>query len=996
MVRQAFGGWRSWCVLLVLVAAAGTSAAQTAGDIVLYAADVSTTHGRWAMVPDTSAAIGLRLEHGDEGWSTTAAPLAAPDDYVDFSFTAEAATPYRVWLRLRASGDSKWNDSVWVQFSNAQDAGGAARYRLGSTSALLVNLATDSTGAGLSAWGWQNGAYWLAQATEVSFPSAGPQTLRVQTREDGVQLDQIVLSPVTYFGAAPGLAANDPTIVAKPPALARTVFVPEGGHLQAALDAAQPGDTILLQPGAVYAGSFILGAKNGDRVVTLRTAPTAGAPGEGGRITPADAPALATIRSGTTEPAMQTEPGAHHWRVMLLEFQATAYGQGEIVRLGDGSPAQHSLAQVPHDLVLDRVYIHGDAANGQKRGVALNSAATTITGSYIADIKSVGQDSQAIAGWNGPGPYQITNNYLEASGENILFGGADPSIPNLVPSNITIADNHVAKQPSWRGGLWSVKNLLELKNARHVSVVRNTFEYTWQAAQAGYAILFTVRNQGGACPWCQVAYVRFEQNVVRHSGAGFQILGTDNIYPSLQTHDIEIRDNLINDIDPWQWGGNGYFLTLTGGPGPVTIDHNTIISDHASGLVQLDGSPIPDFRFTDNLARHNAYGFIGTDHGVGNDSIAWYLPGATIAWNVLAGANPSRYPANNAFPSDDAFESNFVSYATGDYRLVPLSTWLNAGDDGRDLGAAPTIPGTIEAEHFDEGGEGTGYHDTTAGNAGGAYRPSDVDIQPSSEGGYNVGWIGDGEWLNFSASVATAGTYAFEARVAAPVAGAVLHLEANGRDLTGPLAVPATGGWQSWTTITVPVALDAGPQILRLVFDREGANVNWIRFDAAEDAPPVGGAPVTSPPVGTALPGTLQAANYDAGGEGVGYHDDSQGNAGGQLRADDVDIESSSLGGYDVGWIASGEWLAYTVNVASAGSYQLTLRVASPYASGRLHATLGGSTTATAAVPNTGGWQNWTAITLTVSGVPAGEQTLRLQFDAGGFNVADIAVAPAP
>lgn len=100
---------------------------------------------------------------------------------------------------------------------------------------------------------------------------------------------------------------------------------------------------------------------------------------------------------------------------------------------------------VPHNLVVDRVYIHGDVTVGQKRGIGLNSASTSIVNSYIAEIKAEGQDSQAICGWNGPGPYLISNNYLEAAGENVMFGGADPAIVDLVPSDITFTRNHLFK-----------------------------------------------------------------------------------------------------------------------------------------------------------------------------------------------------------------------------------------------------------------------------------------------------------------------------------------------------------------------------------------------------------------------------------------------------------------------------------------------------------------------------------------------------------------------
>src|SRR5437660_308222 len=167
------------------------------------------------------------------------------------------------------------------------------------------------------------------------------------------------------------------------------------------------------------------------------------------------------------------------------------------ISVGSGAEWQSAI-------VNDRVYAHCDPSLGQKRGISLNSASTTITGSYIFDIKAVGQDSQAICGWNGPGPFIITNNYLEAAGENLLFGGADPAIPSLVPSDIMISGNLLSKPVAWRSQNWSVKNLFELKNARRVFVTDNVFENNWEGGQPGYAILFTVRNQDGRCPWCQV------------------------------------------------------------------------------------------------------------------------------------------------------------------------------------------------------------------------------------------------------------------------------------------------------------------------------------------------------------------------------------------------------------------------------------------------------------------------------------------------------------
>jgi hypothetical protein len=484
------------------------------------------------------------------------------------------------------------------------------------------------------------------------------------------------------FGLCTSLAYTAPSI-------ASTISVASGPELQAAIVNAQPGDTILLARGVVYTGNFTLidkgSASASTAMITIRTSGDDGLARDGERILPSMAMLLAKIQSPNSASPIQTAPGAHHWRLMLIEVVGNSLGIGDLIALGDDS--QTTLARVPHDLVLDRVYIHGDAAIGQKRGISLNSASTTITGSYIADIKAVGQDSQAICGWNGPGPYTITNNYLEAAGENLLFGGADPTIPNLVPADITIAGNLLSKQVAWRTQNWSAKNLFELKNARRVKATNNVFEYNWEGGQPGYAILFTVRNQDGRCTWCQVDHVSFTGNIVRHSAAGIQMLGTDYANPSQQTQAILIQNNVFSDIDNEHWGGNGYFMTIIGGPRDVTVDHNTIISDHGLGVIQADGPPIMQFTYTNNLAKHNSYGIIGTGHSVGSDTISSFFPASDIVSNVLAGGSPGAYPPHNSFPETQQFEAQFLSYAGGDYRLTDSSPWRGAGSDGRDLGA---------------------------------------------------------------------------------------------------------------------------------------------------------------------------------------------------------------------------------------------------------------------------------------------------------------------
>jgi hypothetical protein len=481
------------------------------------------------------------------------------------------------------------------------------------------------------------------------------------------------------------------TVVASGGRDARSVTVPAGGNLQNALNHARPGDTILLQRGATYVGNFVLPARGeGGRAITVRTIGDAGLPLEGERMTPDRAAPLAKLRSPNDSPALATAPGAHGWRLSLLEFQANRDGAGDIIALGDGSAAQHTLRHVPSGLTLDRLYIHGDPDRGQKRGIALNAGNTTIAGCHVSDIKAIEQDSQAIAGWNGPGPYIIENNYLEAAGENIMFGGADPAVPALTPSHIVVRNNVLSKRLAWKAPgapKWQVKNLFELKNARAVLVEGNVMERSWQQAQSGYAVLFTVRNQDGACSWCQVEDVQFRGNLVRDAGGGIVILGTDPIHRSRQTNNIVVRDNVFDRIDRDVWGGDGFVVLLTDAPRDVIIDHNTIVQGASGGLVKIAHGVTAGLSLTGNIASHGDDGIVGRNHRAGNDSIRTYLPGAVIAGNVIAGGDASAYPAGNLFPSLDELRRQFADFAAHDYRLVPRSPWLKGAGDGRPLGA---------------------------------------------------------------------------------------------------------------------------------------------------------------------------------------------------------------------------------------------------------------------------------------------------------------------
>jgi hypothetical protein len=304
-------------------------------------------------------------------------------------------------------------------------------------------------------------------------------------------------------------------------------------------------------------------------------------------------------------------------------------------------------------------------------------------------------------------------------------------------------------------------------------------------------------------------------------------------------------------------------------------------------------------------------------------------------------------------------------------------------------GTAAGLPGTIQAENFDDGGSGVGYFDTSATNTGGQFRSTDVDIEATSDvgGGYSVGWVAAGEWLKYSVNVGAAGTYDIEARVASSGAGGTFHIEVNGTNITGAMTVPNTGGWQAWTTIKkAGVSLAAGAQVWKVVFDAVGpsggiGNLNYIRV-----TPPAAG-PVAFGGTPAALPGVLQMENFDDGPAGAAFTDTSLGNSGGQYRATDVDIEATSDtgGGYSLGYVVAGEWLRYMVNVSTTGVYNVDVRVASAGVGGTFHIEVNGvNKTGAIAVPNTGGWQTWQTIRVPGVSLTSGAQVWRVVMDTNG------------
>jgi endonuclease/exonuclease/phosphatase family metal-dependent hydrolase len=185
--------------------------AGSTAEILITSNQLLRTAGEWRLYSDGTAANSTAIGHPDRGAAKLSQAYASPSNYAEFTFAAEAGRTYRLWIRGKADYNNYTNDSVFVQYTNSLDVNGAAVARIGTTSAHWVSI-EEGSGAGLSEWGWQDNGYgeW---GPLVKFATSGTQTLRLQTREDGLRIDQIVLSSSTYLNAAPGAAKNDHTIL---------------------------------------------------------------------------------------------------------------------------------------------------------------------------------------------------------------------------------------------------------------------------------------------------------------------------------------------------------------------------------------------------------------------------------------------------------------------------------------------------------------------------------------------------------------------------------------------------------------------------------------------------------------------------------------------------------------------------------------------------------------------------------------------------------------
>lgn len=426
----------------------------------------------------------------------------------------------------------------------------------------------------------------------------------------------------------------------------RSINVRAGENLQKAIDEASLGDEIVLESGVEFRGSFILRKKPGSGYIVIRSA---------------DKSRMARIVSpGRNLPAIKTEKAASGYRLMDIEVaKLPNESLVNLIVLGDGS--EKSESELPKNIILDNLYVHGDANSNLRRCIALNGASMAVINSRVTECHEIGADSQAIAGWNGIGPFKIVNNRLEAAGENIIFGGSDPALQGAVSEDIEIRDNYFFKPLSWKighptyaGKPWTVKNIFELKNARRVLIDNNVFENSWKHAQAGTAIMFKSANQDGKCPWCSTSDVTFTNNTVRNADEGLLINaseGTPPLPPAASR--IKIENIVFENI-------SSRFIQIYNGANDITISRVVSLSP-ANNILMGDGGSgkaNPGLVIKDSVFTRGKYG-IGPGAEEGAPYINKWFPGAKLENVTIINSSDTsiaslvkRYPAQIKIVSD--------------------------------------------------------------------------------------------------------------------------------------------------------------------------------------------------------------------------------------------------------------------------------------------------------------------------------------------------------
>jgi len=489
----------------------------------------------------------------------------------------------------------------------------------------------------------------------------------------------IVIIVIQFRGFANvRLLAQTPPAAAKqappidPPPVVENIVRP-GESLQAAINAAAPGATLLLMPGGVYPGGVRI-----PKAITIK--PTTWAMPEGQRVANS-ASEVATVKARMPQITVTANQPAFDITGSNVTLRGIAM-LGDVdtmVLCGHGDSSQTTLEQVPRTIVFDQVVIEGNAvpsSGSLKRGIGLHCAEASITNSAIHQTTRKGQDSQTIGGWNGPGPYTIRNNYLSGGAETIMFGGAAPAIPQTVAADILIEGNTLTFPIELKATRGVRKNIFELKAAKRVTVRNNLLENAWADAQAGWCIVLTPSQGSGSGGFTEavVEDVLIEHNEIRTCGGVFNILGrsqSHDTHPTLPSQRITIRDNWIHGVDT-KLGAHGSLIQIGGAPTDLVMEWNTIEANGTAFLRKSDSVPARGFKFTGNLVQvGGTYGsFLASVARCASMDLHFPDGDTTAVRNVVENAFIAGHPTFRTNCPTNTYVAT-CTYATGTTCAIP-------------------------------------------------------------------------------------------------------------------------------------------------------------------------------------------------------------------------------------------------------------------------------------------------------------------------------------
>jgi len=808
--------------------------------------------------------------------------------------------------------DSAVSPLAVIKGDNEAENVDTIRVRIGE--ALEVN-AESSDGVNLAEWFWGDGDRTndLISATHA-YLKAGTYQLKLRVTNVGGQSHETFVS----------------VVVTEHPAPTRIFNVGNLTELLNAYNQCVGGEHIVIPAGTILEGSIELPAREFSDFVTIRS--SAEMPDLAVRVKP-EQPGLVIFRGTyTNEIPFRIKNKANRIRLSGIKFEPFSgtpdyYANYYLLEIGEGF-GQRVPEDNPFKIIVEHCVVNPPDNIQVVHAVLNDGYKVSILSSWLGNIKTYGsQDSQAVFGLDGRGAHVYNNTYFEAASESIIYGGSDNRIDGMVPTNIEFRRCFFTKRTDWRtnvrnsvGDSINEKNLFETKNARRLYVEGSIFTNHWDALRSQYnaVVLKSSADKPGSgqgVPWAVSEEMVFENNRISHVNGGFSIV-RDAPYGSvsfdaLKPQHIKFINVLLDDMTIGRWGEHRTWAVYTNGVDDFQMNHVSIIDSmdtpdelkETAMILTTVGSL--RLEVVNSIIPLNYYGIRNScAEGIGSLNVAtsrWFDPATRSSCDARTGTfgsswkmegnvfplmrsshHANAYPANNSYPKNysemgmRAYRRCGISWQTDscesdidDFALTADSVYKNKAADNGDPGinaelltervrcttggdtrecivgggsgspnqqsapfpgpAAREIPGIIEAENFDRGGEGIAYHDRLGLTESVAYRnqPTEkVDIQARSDisGGYAVTEAVAGEWLAYTISVRKAKTYNLEVRYASELREGTFHIELDGQNITGAMTLIPTGNQGTFSSAARKVNLPGGRHILKLVVDSNQIN----------------------------------------------------------------------------------------------------------------------------------------------------------------------------